>query len=467
MNHCFSFIMLDRDQDADIEDGLRLEDVSRRSACDRCRTMKTRCERSHHRGIAQLQQCRRCREAQVRCITTLEAQQSRNEDMDKPIQRNRKRPRGPSIEANQKYSVTKTLESLDERHHATPLEHRPERITSEKPSSSPIAGSQGGLLSSLEIDRQWHELSKMVDLGGSTIHNLADDQTRATAMPPTINVTIPYANQNADSGTFIEAMTTMSSGTVQSMPEATSFDHMPQETRSLFWNSLLPLSSSDQSDAPTPQVEANCTIMSRLMEFNTKVSHNLREFREGNRPWSDDNSMLVKTLQHSDAFLELLASFTCPGVVLDGSSLYIGSAGSRHEGSTLGRSDKVDTDVALQLLSCHMNVSSMYEILCVELTRPHLRLEEAEALSALRLEGLRNLDVDMRGQVLLHICSLTFVKIQKELELIRQRGMLTQTADTIFGVVLGGGNVNVLSPPFGMGQIVDSFRRLVMARGSS
>lgn len=91
----------------------------------------------------------------------------------------------------------------------------------------------------------------------------------------------------------------------------------------------------------------------------------------------------------------------------------------------MGRGEKIDTDMALQLLSCNMNVSSMYEILCVKLTQD-LRLEEAQTLPALRLEGLENLDVEMRVQVLVYICSLTYIKIQKELNLIRQRGLLSK-----------------------------------------
>lgn len=82
--------------------------------------------------------------------------------------------------------------------------------------------------------------------------------------------------------------------------------------------------------------------------------------------------------------------------------------------------------MALQLLSCNMNVSSMYEILCVKLTTQDLQLEEAQTLPALRLEGLENLDVEIRVQVLVYICSLTYIKIQKELNLIRQRGLLSK-----------------------------------------
>jgi hypothetical protein len=103
----------------------------------------------------------------------------------------------------------------------------------------------------------------------------------------------------------------------------------------------------------------------------------------------------------------------------------------------MGRGEKIDTDMALQLLSCNMNVSSMYEILCVELTTQDLQLEEAQTLPALRLESLENLGVEMRVQVLVYICSLTYIKIQKELNLIRQRGLL---------VVLGNGNSGAWSP---------------------
>ena len=133
----------------------------------------------------------------------------------------------------------------------------------------------------------------------------------------------------------------------------------------------------------------------------------------------------------------------------------------------MGRAEKIDTDMALQLLSCNMNVSSMYEILCVELTTQDLQPEEAQTLPALRLEGLENLDVGMCLQVLVYICSLACIKIQKELNLIRQRRLLSKTADTTFHVVLGNGNSGAWSPAFGVEQILDNFRRVIMARGLS
>lgn len=136
--------------------------------------------------------------------------------------------------------------------------------------------------------------------------------------------------------------------------------------------------------------------------------------------------MMVKTLQHSDIFLELLGVLSRPRYAPDCSSSYLGGTTSRHAGSTKGRGEKIDTDMALQLLSCNMNVSSMYEILCVKLTTQDLQLEEAQTLPALRLEGLENLDVEIRVQVLVYICSLTYIKIQKELNLIRQRGLLSK-----------------------------------------
>jgi len=53
-----------------------------------------------------------------------------------------------------------------------------------------------------------------------------------------------------------------------------------------------------------------------------------------------------------------------------------------------------------------------------ELTTQDLQLEEVQALPALPLEGLQSLGVEMWVQVLVLICSLTFIKIRKELELI-------------------------------------------------
>ncbi|OCL00725.1 uncharacterized protein K441DRAFT_683308 [Cenococcum geophilum 1.58] len=302
--------MRDQGQDEDIDNGLRLEDISRLSACDRCRGMKTRCERSHHRGIAQLQQCRRCWQAEFL-----------------------------------------KLGSVDEQHHTTLLEHQSEHIATEMPSLSSVpAGStaEDGLLPSHETDFQWHE-SKMVDPEGGAMHNLDHNQTSATDGPPTSDVTVSFANHTPDSRTSMDAMT--------SIPEATQFNQTPQQSDNLVTN----------------------------------------------RSRGDEKSMMVKTLQHSDIFLELLGVLSRPRYAPDCSSSYLGGTTSRHAGSTKGRGEKIDTDMALQLLSCNMN-----------LTTQDLQLEEAQTLPALRLEGLENLDVEIRVQVL------------KELNLIRQRGLLSK-----------------------------------------
>ena len=60
-----------------------------------------------------------------------------------------------------------------------------------------------------------------------------------------------------------------------SIAEATQFNQKPQRSDNLFWNSLPPLSSSTLSGTQTPQMEANRTIMNELIDFNTKVSHDL------------------------------------------------------------------------------------------------------------------------------------------------------------------------------------------------
>jgi hypothetical protein len=123
----------DADIDIDIDNELRLDEVSRRSACDRCRGMKMRCERPHKQYISQLQQCRRCSQANVRCLTTLE--EERRGSVDKPSQRSRKRPRQCSTETNGSILVPQALgRRLDEQHHEhkTPsFEHRPERVMTE------------------------------------------------------------------------------------------------------------------------------------------------------------------------------------------------------------------------------------------------------------------------------------------------------------------------------------------------
>lgn len=440
--------MQDQDQYTDHDNGLRLEDISRRSACDRCRRMKTRCERSNLRDIAQLQQCRRCRQAHVKCITTLEAQHHQADDSGKPNQRNWKQPRAHSFGSNSSCLVPENQGNFCEQqqhHHHHMGRELPRRSTGEN-SSAPFNISTGSrsdddLLASHELDHQWHDLNENFDLEGPSIHNSL--------------ATTSSTNGNSDTN-FIEGMT-ITSATMQSILN-TPFNPTPQDSGNGFLHSLsTPLGPNSSSK----------TIMSQLMEFNNKVSQDLQEATDTGGPWGDGKSTLGKTLQHAVLFLELLATFSHSRDGFDGASSGSESAGSRYGPTSTppGRSDKVDTDIALQLLSCNMNVCNLYRRLYTELTTQSWQLEEAQALPALRLEGLQSLDIEMRVQVLVHMCSLTFVKIQTELDLLRRRGWLTQTADRTFQIVLGMGNEGTLGREFGMEQTLDNFRRLLMSKG--
>ncbi|KAH7361108.1 hypothetical protein BKA66DRAFT_444870 [Pyrenochaeta sp. MPI-SDFR-AT-0127] len=344
-----------KDPYTDLGNGLRLEDISRRSACDRCRRMKTRCERSTLRDITQLQQCPRCSQARVKCVTTFEAQHHQSDDLAKPNQRNSKQYRAHPFRSNSSCLVPETHGIFGEQHHQhhhhcnMAREQFPKRLTGETPSASfamsKDSRSDEDSLIPHEFDHQWHDLSENFDLEGNPILK---------------NRTISSSTScNTDSTTFMED-TAITSATVRSILE-TPFIQTPQDS----YNPLL---------------------------------HSL------STPLSPNSS--------SKTIMKLLGAFSHSRDGFDGSSSSSESTGSRFgaSGTLSGCSDKLDTDIALQLLSCNMN-------------------------------------------------------IQTELDLLRRRGWLTQTADRTFQIVLGIGNEGNLGREFGMEQTLDNFRRLLLSKG--
>jgi hypothetical protein len=432
---------MDQGREIDSDNELRLEDITRRSACDRCRGMKTRCERSLNRGIAQLAQCRRCVQAQTKCITTLEAQQQRNSQGDKSSGRNGKRPRTTSFDT---YSLglDTTLGNLDQQYL---LDYPHEDLTPNIPTFPMRPGTQpeNGLIPPSEIDLdQWHGFREMVNLDGCSSQEIERNDTRATATMPTLSNSLirSIAQENADGQSFIERFT----------PPATA-------------HSMSMFGQNKEIPGQAPRLEQNRSMMDRLMEFNTLVSQDLQRAKEIVRARNDDKSGLgsvpgsglAKTLKHSEMFVELIGRFRMPKTGgSSGSFVASDEAGTHGAGNMVALGEKVDTDVALQLLSCNITVGNLYEILSSELTAlTQLGREEAHALPELRLEGLRNLDIEMRVSVLAHVCALMFLKIQNELALMRSHEILTPAAETTFQVVLGGSEERAT-------LIVDKLRRL-------
>lgn len=453
--------MRDYARDAESDHGLRLEDVSRRSACDRCRTMKTRCERSHHRGMARLEQCRRCKQAQIKCITTIETEQHWSDIEWQPSRRHRKRLREDSVEANSTYAIPATPQSLDEEQ---PNSAQPDRYLAHAAFDTPsffsiptTSNHTDGLLPKPGIDSQWEELSRMVNLEGSEIPNLDSDMA-------ILSVNHNSHTQDLTGSKF------MPSATMPKIPRTGQFDLAASVDRNFLLDSPSLLSASDFSGTETPQTEANLTIIHKLIDFNTELLQDLQDARETDRARGEGRDMLRKILHHSNVFLELLGSFTRLRETPSRKSPHTRGTGSYHVDGAGGLCTKVDTDLALQLLSCHTNMSSLYQVLCRELTtQTSPQLDGAQALTALGLEGLQNLDRNMRLQVLVHICSLTFAQIQKELNSIRGRGTLTPGADAIFQAVLGREEWNRAVSPvvFDENQILARFRQLVNTRSSS
>lgn len=244
-------------------------------------------------------------------------------------------------------------------------------------------------------------------------------------------------------------------------------------------------------------------IIHRLMKLNMALSRDVQKAQTATQARSTDprgrelGSILVGTLQHSQMFLKLIGSLTRPGSNL-GSEVEdeaVNKTSGISEEAANG-SERVSTDVALHVLSCNMAIASLYEIVCSELVTasdPQLgnggveeqqeddgdneqeiddgeqiqesrqrqrqrhmpKQTQTQGLPEFRLEGLQSVDAEMHVSVLAHICALMFLRIQKELGLMRRQNMLTQTAETTFTAVLGGNDHKG-------SEIVDNLRRLVL-----
>ena len=293
----------------------------------------------------------------------------------------------------------------------------------------PLLTAEGRILEGSEIDFQWHDISQIVHQEATTTQEEQNVNAVDHNAPFTEYLAMPSA----------------------SIAETTPLIVPSPESYNPFWEhalpSLLPPSLSIyDTQTQHKDVTANKTIMTKLTEFNAKISNDVQNLTSPHQIPGLTTTLLVKTLHHSSTFLDLLSTLTPPASAPD----------------TRAEPGKVDTDIVLQLLSCHINMKRMYEALRLSLPAI-LYLSDAQTLQSLLLEGLQTLDAEMQGQVLVHICSLTYVKIQKELNLMRRRGLLTQTADAMFQVVLGGGSTD-WSNAVGTDQIVNNFRRLVLGR---
>ncbi|KAJ2989220.1 hypothetical protein NUW58_g3583 [Xylaria curta] len=215
---------------------------------------------------------------------------------------------------------------------------------------------------------------------------------------------------------FLTGILNILSATLQNTPWQ-MVNETSQESQDLFSNSLPLRSVPDLPNSSTTPMELHRTIVNKLMEFNTEVSHDLHDIPEKNRTNGGDKGMLlIKALEHSDTVLELLGGFMLPEQSCGPeeppghrSPYSLSSESTRWPApgeATSGWGDKVDTEIALLLLSSNMNVRNLFKLLCAELTaRPGSHLEvQHRVLVPLRLKGLRTLDGEMRARVLVNVC---------------------------------------------------------------
>ncbi|EMD60244.1 hypothetical protein GGP41_009634 [Bipolaris sorokiniana] len=436
--------MQDQDQYADVDNELRLKEISRRSACDRCRRMKTRCDRGSNWDLVQLQQCRRCWQARVKCITTMEGQQHLNRPSDEPTHRHWKQFRTPSYASSSSYQGSEVAQEAVGQHSNTSAEQSRGQFTADVPPSYPMVAdttSDCDIWSTYDIDHSWRDLGEGLSQEGNSTH------TRLTTISP--------ANRTLQNPTPSIDMTD-SFTNVQSLLAATHFNHTSQECRDLFLH---------DSSMPMDSESLDQTIMSELMKFNNRVLLDLQDSTEASQHTTSSKSVLVKTFQHSIIFTELLARIRQAGDISEGSSSGSESAEPRYGCSASEPYSKVDTDLALQLLSCNMNVNNMYKRLYMELRTRSWEIGNAHVLPTLSLEGLQSLDVVMRNQVLLHVCLLNFGKIKSEFEVIRSRGYLTPTAEKTFQIVIGASRNRAMSDGLGIEQSLENFRQMLVDGG--
>ena len=395
------------------DDDLRLEDISRRSACDRCRGMKTRCERSRHRGIAQLTQCRRCVQARVRCITTLEGQPSRNQQSDRSGHRHRNHTRETSLRPENGYDYLSTQTTSI---HPCPEGHAPHHPAPTLLRSPPPA-REDPIIPSDNVDLgNWNDLDDLLHLGATSS---ADNLPGSMGGPPVATLPTPT------SVTPLPPYNTTKNGGMT--PQMANTQRMADQGQHELWKSWpsAPAELLEPDSITTSQ-----SITHHLQEFNARLLQDLQIAREGSLRGDGLQRhlgcLIANTLRHSDIFIQLIRGL---------------SSSVNNEGP--GKRERVDTDVVLQLLSCNIAMGHMYQMLCSHLgawSAPSAECDNGNALPSLRLEGLSRLDAGLHLSTLTHVCGHLFVKIQKELEGIPQQEVLTQAAHTTFQIALGLGS---------------------------
>lgn len=459
--------------DADSSDEFRLEDITRRSACDRCRAMKIRCERSNNKGISQLAQCRRCAQAEAKCITTLEAQPRRRPQGENAHPRTTKRIRTASFGTFTREMGHESLGYAAQQAKHALLEYRSEGMAgSMQPSGSEASDvrPRSGFLQDPDLNfDQWHEFHDIANLEGAARQHELDGGARKTSETQTGSViTQPSTTNYLDNQGFMECTVPSTIVPFSSQPLPTTWS--PQGVSHTSWARLSqpPTYTTVSQDPPREQASSGtCSrrsskggtqdMMSRILDLNMAVSQSIQKATTANRA----GNILVDTLQHSGVFLEMMRELMSPGKTDPRADDEQARAGSEE---TVGRPEKarggsnglrVNMEVALQMLSCNMTIGALYQALSLEL-KTASSSSEAGALPELRLEGLANgVDPEMHVSLLAHICMLMFLKIQDEFTRLHRQGFLSPMAQSTFEAVLAANRGKVA-------QTAESLRRLIL-----
>ncbi|KAI1175750.1 hypothetical protein F4777DRAFT_549120 [Nemania sp. FL0916] len=408
-------------QETESMQGLRLEDISRRSACDRCRYMKMRCERDQTQYINQLQQCNRCRQAGARCITTLEAERQAIHGTN---QRSRKRRRQCAVEntisnndnnnntlaisATQSIMGNEQLEKMPQEQGRLAIE---ESTQSQSAAPEPLEHPMSPLLD-MYFDCFDHRNPMDFDISFLDLISGAenDHSGNPAAMPPQASYAASRRLLVASDAPVMSCSgvdpTTAISAAVPNAPPPCPISYGHHEPDSC---SDLPGPAPDHTvAASTAPMDLRCTMTKKLMEFNASVSHDIHNLRSTTTNWSSSHNsdtdrvgLLVRTLEHADTILEMLRTLTrlkptppsstrssvrsfspqprssvsttdgaswCE-IETDDNTTLSWSSNSSSGGSNSDRGIQVDTDMALPLLTSIMNVSNLFQ-LCAQLATP-------------------------------------------------------------------------------------------------
>ena len=448
-----------------MESQFRLDDYSRRSACDRCRDQKLRCERplstdSGHRTT----QCRRCTSVQVRCLTTIQSRHERNQsrtsfNISQPRKRHREDTSG-STEGSQEDQGCNVTEIETQRN-----SHRKDE--------------------SKQVFQQHHEQQKsqfdvedplsLFYLNNNTLYS-CDNSQRETLLVQSTGIIDPkmISFRNALSGDFnatdsFDLPSEFVDNQIgfdisNSQTTSTNSEHLEHsyETGSSIEKHIgtanlssgeteiteLGVSLNQGIEEPNPVESA----LDRIMILSVMLAQESNCARKHAMPGPRLKIILNKTLQQSEAYVSLLKdlkllAYSCPNSEDPNQHLHERSNTSQFFNpptisQALSTKSRIDTQAALQLLSCNAALLSNYSVIGSLL----LRIATAQSaeksnilphLPEVYMDGFSGVSSSLQIKLLTQVCVHMILEIQAGLDEVRCSGSLTLASLNAFDALFG------------------------------